>query len=150
MTLQSQVVPSTSPYVTQEELQQFKKDLTSELRGELNSTLKDLKKEVTSDLKEIGKELSLQVRDMFNRQESRNQTLAYKRTVDGLPICLGCNKSGHISRDAQDLIERPIRKCFICGTPSHVANRCNQCVKGKPPHLLNQHLRQTNTGGSKG
>lgn len=133
MTLQTHLAPPSSPFVTKEELQQFKKDLTYELRGELNSTLKDLKKEVSSDLKEIGRELSLQVRDMFDRQESRNKSPTYKRTVDGQPIRFGCNKSGHINRDCPDLNERPIRKCFICGSPSHLANRCSQPREKRTP-----------------
>jgi hypothetical protein len=114
-TLQSPVAHTPSPFVIKEELQQFKKDFASEMRRELNSTLRELKKEVSAEIKEIGKQLTDQLRDII-------PTSAFKRTVSGEPICFRCNKSGHLGRNCPDLI----RKCYICNSPSHLANRCDQ------------------------
>ena len=85
------------------------------MRGELKSTLRELKKEVSAEIKEIGKQLTDQLRDII-------PTSAFKRTVSGEPICFRFNKSGHLSRNCPDVI----RKCYICNSSSHLANRCDQ------------------------
>jgi hypothetical protein len=71
---QPPILPQASPFVTEDRLKAFKKELATEFRCELSSTLSSMRKEISNDVRDILRKS--RNRKPFTNKRSRNDKLA--------------------------------------------------------------------------